>query len=195
MKRQPKRALRPQEVEIATLIKARLAELKRARGLTQERVAAAVGVTQGAVWQWANARTPVAAESAIAFARELDLAPEQISLDYRRMVEGGMPSLQMPARMPAGRLTKEGSEDDPDPKLELIRAQNSIQALRYVIGAMATMMASLRPAEGAAVAALIRAKTPAEYIEIGLGKELLQALDEAVRVGAEQPSVQRDAAR
>lgn len=95
------------------------------------------------------------------------------------------------------RLTKEGSDDDASPELMQLRQQNAITSIRMALGAMASIMAAMRPEEGAAVAALFRSKAPENFQDLGLGKAFLTALDSAVAasVSREQPSSRRGKVR
>lgn len=162
----------------------RIREAIAALGLSKQEVAERTGVSKQAITGWLkNGRI---SKKSISQLSSMTGKPVEFF-----MFRDWQPALKKPARTASERLTIEGSDEEADPRLQLIRAQNSIQSLRYIVGAMATMMASLRPAEGAAVAALIRSQVPPEYVEGGFGKELLQAIDAAVRVSTEQPVARR----
>jgi hypothetical protein len=99
------------------------------------------------------------------------------------------------AKGAAVRLTKEGSDDAGGPELVQIRQQNAITSIRLALGAMASIMAAMRPEEGAAVAALFRSKAPKNFQDLGLGEAFLTALDSAVAASRAQPSTPRAKAR
>jgi transcriptional regulator with XRE-family HTH domain len=87
--------------------------------------------------------------------------------------------------LPKPRLTEENSDEDASLELQILRNHNSIKSLRFIVGAMATIMAAIRPEEAAAVTALLRSQPDIrEYIDSGLGKELMDAIDEAVAVSS-----------
>lgn len=78
-----KKALSPSELQAAGRILAAV----RASDCSQEELAAEVGVSQGLIWQWANARVPVPANRAVALGRALHLDPREISPAYAEIVE------------------------------------------------------------------------------------------------------------
>ena len=81
-----KRPLTPEEIEIAAELKARIA---KTRGLTEEKVGAEVGVSQGQVSHWTNARLPVPIGRAAKLAAMLGFDdPGEISLAYRDAYRG-----------------------------------------------------------------------------------------------------------
>lgn len=76
-----KRALTPEEIAMASRLKAAIATIP---GMTEERLGAEVGVSQGAVSHWTGARLPVPAIRARAVANALGIAdPTEISVAYR----------------------------------------------------------------------------------------------------------------
>src|SRR5690242_10867528 len=81
-----KRPLTPEEREMAAKLKARIASIP---GMTEERVGAELGVSQGAVSHWTGARLPVPASRAAKLAAILQFDdPSEISVAYREIVEG-----------------------------------------------------------------------------------------------------------
>lgn len=85
----PKRQLTPAELKAA----AALAEAVTASPLSQEAIAASMGVTQGMIWQWANGRLPVPAHRAVALADAIGVDPSIISVAYRAFINGAAPWL------------------------------------------------------------------------------------------------------
>lgn len=50
---------------------------------TQEQIASEIGVTQGAVWQWADGKVPISAKRAVAIAGAVGAHPSEISVAWR----------------------------------------------------------------------------------------------------------------
>ncbi|GAP66823.1 putative phage repressor [Mizugakiibacter sediminis] len=158
-----KRPLTPEEKAIARRIKAAIASDPN---LTEESVGAQVGVTQGQVSHWTNGRLPVPAARAIKLASVLGIDdPAEISLAYREIA----------AKAAAGSAVAEG----PAPGLASARVENDIDALRYALAAMVTVMVVHRPAEAADVARALRKHVPAKFVRQGYIHELLKVLDSA----------------
>lgn len=79
-----KRLMSDQEQAAAKLI----GDAVRASEQNQDEIGAAVGVSQGLIWQWANGRVPVPANRAVALAQVLRLDPCAISPAYREIIDG-----------------------------------------------------------------------------------------------------------
>lgn len=80
-----KRQLTQEEFAIAARLKAAIAAIP---GMTEERLGAEIGVSQGAVSHWTGARLPVPAIRAPAVAAVLGIAdPSEISVAYRGVVQ------------------------------------------------------------------------------------------------------------
>ncbi len=96
-----------------------------------------------------------------------------------------------PPRVEA-RLTEEDSEEPATQELINIRNSNNFHALRIFLGTIAAVTYSMRPNEGAAVLAAIRAQKDIEkFVNHGLGKSLVKAIERAVKGSEEQPSTLR----
>lgn len=89
------------------------------------------------------------------------------------------------------RLTVEGSDEDASPELQMIRMRNAIKSLRFAVGAMATVMAGMRPDEAEAVADLFATKVDPDYADMGMGAEFLGSIRSAVHVARARPSARR----
>jgi transcriptional regulator with XRE-family HTH domain len=74
------RPMTPRELAASDHIKERLKSLRGK--VTQEQVAAEIGVSQGQIWQWANRRLPVPANRAKALAKAIGTSPELVSVEY-----------------------------------------------------------------------------------------------------------------
>lgn len=77
-----KRLMSDQEQAAAKLI----GDTVRASEQNQDEIGAAVGVSQGLIWQWANGRVPVPANRAVVLANVLGLDPCDISPAYREII-------------------------------------------------------------------------------------------------------------
>lgn len=77
----------------------------------------------------------------------------------------------VPLRMADG-TTEERRHD-----LVIARLENDVDSLRYALGAVMTVMAVHRPAEGADVAKALRKHVPAKFVKQGYIAELLAVLD------------------
>ena len=77
-----RKTLSPDEIAAARLIHGAVA----ASALSQEQIAADVGVSQGLIWQWANERVSVPANRAVALARVLGLSPSAVSPAYAEII-------------------------------------------------------------------------------------------------------------
>lgn len=163
-----KRPLTPEEKQMAAKMKAAITGNP---DLTEEAVGAQMGVTQGQVSHWTNARLPVPARRALKLASILGIDdPGEISLDYRALA----------ARMAANPSAV--SEIRPD--LEISRLQNDIDALRGALAVMAAVMVAHRPAEGAAYARALRKHVPAKFVRQGFVHELIETLEQGVAATA-----------
>jgi transcriptional regulator with XRE-family HTH domain len=105
-------------------------------------------------------------------------------------------SPQMIQKGREGKLTREGSTAPASPQLEAIREPDAIQSLRIFVGAIATVMASTRSDEGEALLSLVRSAAGAdEFVNRGLGLELVQAVERGIALAkARQSSRRRGAA-
>lgn len=74
-----RRALTPAERQAA----AEFRRLLEASDRPQDEIAQEIGVTQGAVWQWADGKIPISAKRALAAARAVGGDPAQISVAWR----------------------------------------------------------------------------------------------------------------
>lgn len=78
-----RRALTAAEVEAARNLKRLWEEKKRPLKLTQEKAAALMGITQGAVWQYLNARIPLGTDALLKWSGVLDVQPTEINPSFR----------------------------------------------------------------------------------------------------------------
>lgn len=72
------RRLTPQQISAAERLKGIFIERKSELSLTQQKVADIMGVTQGAVYQWLNGKTPIGYKALVGFAKILQCEPELI---------------------------------------------------------------------------------------------------------------------
>lgn len=72
------RTLTPQQLSAAKRLKGIFIERKNELSLTQQKVADIMGVTQGAVYQWLNGKTPIGYKALVGFAKVLQCEPETI---------------------------------------------------------------------------------------------------------------------
>jgi transcriptional regulator with XRE-family HTH domain len=77
-----KRPLTDEEERAAAVIKQAIESGNK----TQDEIAAEVGVTQGMIWQWMNAKLPVPARRAQKLAAAIGLNPVQVSVAWRNVV-------------------------------------------------------------------------------------------------------------
>lgn len=75
----------------------------RASERSQDELAAEVGVSQGLIWQWANARVPVPANRAAALGRALHLDARDVSPAFCAIVESAGTSVPCPQAMTLGK--------------------------------------------------------------------------------------------
>jgi len=75
-----RRELTPDERKAADRFRA----LLLASDKTQEQIASEIGVTQGAVWQWADGKVPISAKRAVAIAAAVGAHPSEISVAWRQ---------------------------------------------------------------------------------------------------------------
>lgn len=137
----------------------------------QKDVAAAVGVSDGLMWQWLHDRRPVPPDKAVRLAQELNTDPRRISAKYAAV------SASEPGNVAL--LRKENTMDDQrDLGLIIARLENDVDSLRYAMASLIAVMAVHRPAEGADVAKAIRKHVPARFVKQGFLPELLKALDD-----------------
>lgn len=87
-----------------------IAEAVRRNDRSQDEIAAAVGVSQGLIWQWANRRVPVPANRAVALAAAVGLTPREVSPAYCEIADAVQ--LQLLAPDEAALLTKYRSADE-----------------------------------------------------------------------------------
>lgn len=152
-------------------------------GLTEEFVGAEVGVSQGQVSHWTNARLPVPANRAIKLAAVLNITdPSEISVAYRDLAE----------KM----ASNPGADEPMRPDLIIARLENDVDSLRYALGSLVTAMVVHRPTEAADVAEALRKHVPAKFQRQGYVYELLKVLDKvhlakAARAQNALPSAKR----
>lgn len=97
-----KRPLSPEEIAIAAKLKARIREIP---GMTEEKVGAEVGVSQGQVSHWTGGRLPVPAIRAAKLASVLGFDdPGDISIAYRDAYQGEAGRTAAPSHSHSARL-------------------------------------------------------------------------------------------
>jgi transcriptional regulator with XRE-family HTH domain len=140
--------------------------------MSQAGLAKHLNVSAGLVWQWLNGRRPVPAANARKLGDLLQINPDKISADYAEIAQqdgsGNVFSI---------RKGDSGAEVRPD--LAQRRLENDIDAMRFALAAMTTVMVGHRPAEATAFAKRLRGSVPARFLERGFLYELLSALDGA----------------
>lgn len=142
----------------------------KSSGKTQEEVGEVVGLTAGNVSQWINGTRKIPAAHAPALGAYLSIAPEAISLSYRK--------IQQKAAAVSGGVGLVASADPAiDQELMIARLQNDVTALNYALGAIIATMTFHRPAEARDAAAAIRRSAPAKFRDHGLLKQLLATMD------------------
>lgn len=140
-------------------------------GLSNAAVALHMDVTPGLVSQWKLGRRPIAIEHAAKLARLVGLTdPGKICAQYAQL-EADEHSNVVPLRQEAH------ADDERRPDLAIARLENDVDSLRYALGALVTVMASHRPAEGADVAKVLRKHVPSKFVKQGYIAELLKALE------------------
>jgi transcriptional regulator with XRE-family HTH domain len=139
-----------------------------ARGLKKAAIADQLGVTAGAVSQWASGHRPVPPDKASRLGDIVGLDPSELSVKYAEMKVHE--SNVVPVRNVSG-------DDERRHDLVIARLENDVDSLRYALGALVTVMTVHRPAEGAAVAKAIRKHVPAKFVKQGYVSELLAVLD------------------
>lgn len=72
------RILTPQQLSAANRLKGIYIEKKSDLFLTQQKLADMMGVTQGAVYQWLNGKTPIGYKALVGFAKILECEPRMI---------------------------------------------------------------------------------------------------------------------
>lgn len=170
-----KKPLTEEEVKIAARIKAIIAD--KSRNLTEDLVAAKLGVTQGNVSHWTNARSPVPSSRAIKLASVLGIEdPGEISVAYRKMAE------EAAYKKSAGTIRED---------LFQARILNDVESMRAVIGVLVAAMIAHRPAEARDVHEGLTTWLPDKYRREGFGYELLQALEAGVGAGAAKVASRR----
>lgn len=137
----------------------------RFSGLTKAAVAEMVGVTPGAVSQWALGRRPIPAERAVTLARAVGADPMAISASYRETVKSA-----------GGALQVVGGSGNPS---ELDQLRDEVESLQLATILMAATMVRHRPAEALDAAAALRRNAPARHRDRGLLKELAELLERA----------------
>lgn len=81
-----------------------------------------------------------------------------------------------------GQAATPAQKASPAPEIQVNRVENDVDALRYMIGAMSLMIAEKRPAEGAALAKLMRERVPKKFLDRkGSVLAVIEGLEEAVR--------------
>jgi len=162
----------------------RIKELRKDRKIgTQADLAKLVGCKREAVTMWETDKVKaVGGDYLTALAKALRTTPDYIQKGKGPRDVGSAEE----------RLTEEDSEEPATQALINIRNANNFHALRIFLGTIAAVTYSMRPNEGAAVLAAIRAQEGIEkFVNRGLGKSLVRAIERAVKSAEEQPSSQR----
>jgi len=146
-----------------------LVDAFRRSGLSQAAAAAAVGVSPANFRQWLQGMRPVPPDKAPKLAQMLDVSPEAISEKYARVAQNDFGNV-VPLRR--------GDEQDVRrTDLAINRVENDVDALRYALAGLVSVMVIHRPAEAADAATAIRRSVPKKFLERGFVYELLQVLD------------------
>jgi DNA-binding transcriptional regulator YdaS (Cro superfamily) len=87
-----RRPLTPEEKEAAAAFRRHLEASDR----PQDEIAQEIGVTQGAVWQWADGKIPISAKRAVAAAKAVGADPAEISVAWREARGSGNLSTGLP---------------------------------------------------------------------------------------------------
>lgn len=140
--------------------------------LTKAAIAEHAGVSPPMVSQWASGHRPVPADKARRLGELLGIAPERISASFASVAEHE-PGNVVPLRKGAE------SEQPLRPDLVIARLQNDVDALRYALAALVSVMTVHRPAEAEAAAKAIRRAVPAKFRDQGFVHELVAVLDRA----------------
>lgn len=155
-----KRALTPEEKRMAARIKA---AIKSTPDLTQEKVAIAMGVSQGQVSHWSDGRLPVPPARAPKLASILGFADgSEISVAYR--------DLQIKSAQ------AEGAPPQPL-DVEVSRLRLEVDTLRAILLATAAVMRDHRPAEGAELLRVLGKTIPLPLSKRPLLNELKTILE------------------
>lgn len=165
-----------------TQLGAAIKSIRKRRSMSQADVANATGtgLDQSGLSRVERGEQGLSMESLCALASALNVPVSEIWREAERLTSGTQGS--------AG----EAALHVPD---EASRVPNDIDALRYAIGALFTVIATTRPAEGEAVAKLLREGAPAKFLgKKGSVHELLQALDAGARLAREHKPARRGVA-
>ena len=162
-----KRSLTEAEVAAARA----LADAIAVSGLTQDFLAAQLDVTQGLIWQWANAKLRVPAHHAPPLAALLKVDPEKISPAYADMQAKAKAVREQPATYRTDRpaLTPEG------------RIRGDVDALRIAVAGIVEWIIETAPAKAGVLRdALTSAVENPKDLRRGFLGQLLHSLDEAL---------------
>jgi len=82
------RTLTSEQINAAKRLKIAFNDRKQELSLTQQKVADLMGVTQGAVYQWLNAKTPIGYKALISFSKILAVDPNKLFPELCEEFEG-----------------------------------------------------------------------------------------------------------
>lgn len=159
-----------------------IAAIRARKGMSQTALADAIGggLGQPGISRVERNEQGLSLESLAAVAAALRVPISEIWQEAERRVSG-LPAVAEPS---ATYAVDEAS-----------RVPNDIDALRYAMGALFTVVATTRPAEGEAVAKVLREVAPTKFLDKkGSIHELLKALESGARLARERKAARRGAA-
>lgn len=153
---------------------------------THEDIAAAIGVTPGAVSAWQTGRKKVPAQRAKPLADYLgNCQPDAISPGYAKF-----------AAQHGGQVVSLPGSPALAPELTQSRVENDIDALRMMVAALVDVMIVHRPAEAQAAARVLRKTVPAKFQRQGFaGLQLAKLEQRAAPPAAAEPAAVRPRAK
>lgn len=179
---QPTKGADNDQMDVMQYLGPAIGSIRTRMNMTQKNVVDAMtgGFGQTDISRVENGKQGLSLQSLNALAAAMGVLPSTIMAEAERLA--GV------SRQSTGSLLAD------DPGKAESRIANDIDALRYALGALFTVIATERPAEGEAVARLLR-QSPQKFLDKeGSIHALLAALDGAARRAKGRPAARRGAA-